>query len=88
MPERSISRRRLSVLLLPLAAAVILGLGTAAGIVWLWREYTLYALALSAFAFLGGSLFLPRKESARIVVLGIGAGLLVGSLLAARGAYP
>lgn len=86
MPEHLISRRRLSVVFLPLSAAAISGLGAAAGIAWLWREYTLYAVAISAFSVLGGSLFLPRKESIRIVVLGVGAGLLLGSLLAARGA--
>jgi len=69
---------------LPLAFAVFGGVLAAASIAWLWREYTLYAIPITILALSGGGIFLPRRESIRLVLLGIGTGLLVGSLLAMR----
>jgi peptidoglycan/LPS O-acetylase OafA/YrhL len=78
--------RRLNTYVLPLAAALIAGIVAVAGTFWLWREYTLYAVTACAFALLGGTAFFSRQDSSRIVVIGVGAGLLLGSLLALHGA--
>lgn len=82
MPRRTSHLHRLNVYVLPLATALLLCIATAAGIAWLWHEYTLLALALCALALVGGGMLLPRHQSARFMALGAGAGLLIGSLLA------
>jgi hypothetical protein len=82
MTRRTNNPRRLNGYALPLATALLLCIATAAGVAWLWHEYTLLALALCALALFGGDMLLPRHPSARILALGAGAGLLIGSLLA------
>ena len=74
--------RQFTDLALPLMVMLIGAVVSAFGIHWLWREYMLHALMVTAFSFFSGGLFVPDNPICRLVAVGIGFGLLVGSLLA------
>lgn len=82
LPLLHMKARQFTDLALPLMAMLIGAVVSAFGIHWLWREYTLHALMVTAFSFFSGGLFVPDNLICRLVAVGIGFGLLVGSLLA------
>lgn len=66
------------------ALALLLAAAFASAIyfVWLWREWLLYAIALSTFLLFGGSLlFSVKGETARAIVLGAAIGAFIGSVI-------
>lgn len=78
---------RYSYALVPMTV-MLSAVATGIGCFWLWREYTLFAIALSTFLLFGGATMLPdRNIHAHAVSLGFCTGVFIGSVFGAAALF-
>jgi hypothetical protein len=82
------ANRRHSYALVTVTVLFLSALATGIGCFWLWREYTLWAIILSAFLLFGGATMLPERNThAHAASLGLCIGVFIGGVFGAAALF-
>lgn len=79
---------RCSYALFTVTVLLLSAVATGIACFWLWREYTLFAIILSAFLLFGGATMLPERNThVHAISLGFCIGVFIGSVLGAAALF-